>query len=366
MQYQRLDQDEDIAVLDPEVQKVMTSEVSKIVEDVSEHPETIGGVGQAGTAVIHQRYVDKHISTSSGQTFEVIIDSDPVKNNVPKETVRNLITFWDPKGAIKEWQDPKEAGKLYTILNYMLFDSPKVNAKGDRVLGFVRIRGGHFDSKESADRHAQRLIQEGHDRRFVNFVVPIGEFAPISESVGFSRDITDVDTNVSKNETNDKAPVLNLRTEAAKKVISKQRQEIAEMREAEERKKLIQEQAPDPGTLDHYGMQRITYMKFQEHVQALRHKLQEAEKTWDKILKDCAESHLRNPEYGNIWLDVYNEKRKSTGLKPIYPTEEEFKAYYEAVERFSSERGSSRAPALSLPPRSAPSVDEDDEVKTRD
>ena len=223
--------------------------------------------------------------------------------------------------VVRQRGDKPMRSQQVGLISFMLFKEPRKFKTGQPVYGFFKLRG-NYSSKCEAENRAGKIIRE-MDSRFVIRMAPVGQWLPITEEMGFCKDILDI-------KMREEEPAL--RDKAIKEKQKKERKRMKEIQRAEREVKESGDVYDDPSSLDFYTMKRVTELRLKEQIEFRKKGITSMEnkvKATQKILKRL---ELENPEYSNQWLDRYNEKRKEGGIPDYLPPEKQLEDYQKDLE----------------------------------
>lgn len=239
-------------------------------------------------------------------------------DSVGQASVNGQLVYY-PK-VVRQRGDKPIRNQQLGLLSFMLFQEPKKFQTGQSVYGFVKLRG-NYASKSEAKNRGGKIIRE-MDSRFPIRVAPVGQWVPITEEMGFCKDVLDIKMSEKQQSLQDKAIKEKQKTE---------RQKMKEIQRAERELKESGDIYDDPSSLDFYTMKRVTELRLKEQIEFRKRgidSMEEKRKVTQKILKRL---ELENPKYIDQWIDNYNEQRKKGGIADYIPPEKQLETYKEEV-----------------------------------
>ena len=239
-------------------------------------------------------------------------------DSVGQASVNGQLVYY-PKVVRQRGDKPIRSQQL-GLLSFMLFQEPKKFQTGQPVYGFVKLRG-NYASKSEAENRGGKIIRE-MDSRFPVRVAPVGQWVPITEEMGFCKDILDIKMSEQEHSLQDKA---------IKEKQKIERRRMKEIQRAERELKEAGDIYDDPSSLDFYTMKRVTELRLKEQIEFRKRgidSMEEKRKLTQKILKRL---ELENPEYTDQWIDNYNEQRKKGGIADYIPPEKQIETYKEEL-----------------------------------
>ena len=245
--------------------------------------------------------------------------ADPLKSKQAKAAYGDLIVDY-PK-IVRSHSDNPVPQQQYGLVSWMLFKEPKILPNGDPVYGVFKIRGNYSDVDLAKSRAAD--IVRSQDSRNKVHVVNTGAWFPITNNLGASQDVVNVDVD---------DPGAAIRAAAAKENEAEQDRIKRELKERKDEVLSGADYHDDPESLTFYTMTRVTWMGQLERLEQLKKEAENVEKKLAitrKLLHSLEKNH---PEYTKQWIEHWNVERRRAGIPDVAPTPEQTAQY----EKFDS------------------------------
>lgn len=210
-------------------------------------------------------------------------------------------------------------GQTSGIIAFNLLPEPKTTKNGQKILGFIKLRGNWADENMCKVK-ASSIVRE-QDSHYANRIVPVGHWIPITEDINSVSENIDVKVDESEVDT--------ARAEAAKKNEEERNRRLREIREREEELKNTPDIHEDTTDIKYYTMKWVTWLQLQEHVETMEKRLNELKNKEIENRKILYKLDSEYPGHRERWLSVYDEARKKSGL-PSFVIPEKYERIYDS------------------------------------
>ncbi len=257
-------------------------------------------------------------TTSSQDTSKPFFDPDfrPLTDAETKAAVKANV---EVVKCVRKEADPRIDPQAYSLVSFFTYKEPIITRSGAKVYAMVKTRGTASTPQE-AERLATKLVQN-YDSQFPIKIVETGKWFPICDTneTSFNQARTDVSSTDKPSEIETR-----LISSVSTEMVEKSKKE-AQTLKAREQKLVEYSIEDDPETLEFYVLERnvekeitATIAEREAVIDLMKRKRQ---RLWDVIKK----LEVKHPEYNDMWIDRYNEERKTVGFPEFIPRRDQFK-----------------------------------------
>lgn len=246
--------------------------------------------------------------------------TDPLRDNLTRDQLENAIRDKLVKypATLRSPEDDPITNHSHSLITFLLFKEPRITKRGKKVYGYFKVRGGGYSSDSAATAAAAKIIRE-QDSKCVNRILEIGKYLPITDDDIFDKDkLTVKDSNDDEKEA--------LRDQASKEAEQTRARIMNEIRERERECKQgdIYDDKTSP---TYYSMRRVTEMRLTEAITQQIQSISENLRVRNDVRKELRGIEEEHKEYPDIWLEIYNAKRREAGIPDFNPASNKFDDY---------------------------------------
>lgn len=246
----------------------------------------------------------------------------PIQGIEAKNAVNDLMVSASnyPK-IVRSQQDVPIPQQDYGLISWNLFKEPKTLPGGKNVYGFFKLRGNYPDVNMCKNRSAE--IIRNQDSKNKILILPVGQWLPITEDEATVKENIEVDSSQSADPMKEAA--IKTREDEEKRI-------MRELKEREEEVKNAKDLNDDPEHIDFYTMKRVTWSSLVTERDAMKKKLENIDKKIVIVRRLLYGLEKKFPEYSKLWIDVYNQERRKSGIPDLIPNAHHEKEYDEMVK----------------------------------